>query len=117
MWSRSSSGCERTSFDEIPTVPSPRSRKSRAIAPSSCSTWRTYGQWLQTNATSSAREAAKSSSETVRPSVAGSVKSGAAMPSSVLGADVAIVDLLSTGSGRLGDLHVVGLGTGLVGGE
>ena len=58
--------------------------------------WRTYGQWLQMNATTSTGCAAKSLSATVAPVVEGRLKSGAGVPSVIGGDSVGTPPTLST---------------------
>src|SRR4029450_7506640 len=63
----------------MPTAATPRPAYSATVAASARSTWRTYGQWLQRNITSSAGPS-RSASLTPVPSADGSSKSGAGVP-------------------------------------
>src|SRR5215211_9162702 len=73
----------------MPTVATPLPAYSARTAPSWRSTWRTYGQWLQRNITSSARPS-RSASLTVDPSADGSSKSCAGVPSGTISEETAM---------------------------
>src|SRR5215218_9761498 len=73
----------------MPTAATPRPAYSATVAPSARSTWRTYGQWLQRNITTSARPS-RSASLTVDPSADGSSKSRAGVPSGTISEEAAM---------------------------
>jgi hypothetical protein len=66
-------------------VARPRPAYAAVTRPKADSTWRTYGQWLHRNATSSAGASATSFFDTGSPvSAAGRAKSGAGVPSGTM---------------------------------
>src|SRR4051812_12222271 len=81
MWAKSSSGLVARLLELIPTKRTPEPACLSAVARVTSSEPITYGQWLQVKNTTSTGASAKDASDQVRPSVAGSEKSGALAPS------------------------------------